>query len=269
FQAISRVLAINGAVGAILWGVDQVTGRDNETLLQIRSNLPLTLFVAALIALAYGVARMAAHLDPERPFRNAAQLVLILAVIVAVTSMAGPFFVAVGEAGALLLLLLVLRLRHWQGNAYLVLRIVLIGSAGILLGGLGSGIATGQLLETRFSLEAVDGFLRLLAFLLGLSVYFLEEHRYWWSSPPTPVVVEQLQRACMTNDFAFIHRWLGDDLTFSQADQRMMGDLILPRRLVVDGDVAIVPDTSGDLLFFRVDNGRVAELRVFEPKIGR
>jgi hypothetical protein len=49
----------------------------------------------------------------------------------------------------------------------------------------------------------------------------------------------------------------------------MMGDLILPRRLVVDGDVAIVPDTSGDLLFFRVDNGRVAELRVFEPKIGR
>ncbi|HEU0168123.1 MAG TPA: hypothetical protein VFS62_10125, partial [Chloroflexota bacterium] len=76
FQAISRVLAINGAVGAILWGVDQVTGRDNETLLQIRSNLPLTLFVAALIALAYGVARMAAHLDPERPFRNAAQLVL-------------------------------------------------------------------------------------------------------------------------------------------------------------------------------------------------
>jgi hypothetical protein len=269
FQALSRVLAINGAVGSILWGVDQATGRQNETLLQIRSNLPLTLFVAALIALAYGVGRMAAHLDPERPFRNAAQLVLILVVIVAVTSMAGPFFVAVGEAGALLLLLLVLRLRHWKGNAYLVLRAVLIGSSIILLGGLGSGIATGQLLETRFSLEAVDGLLRLLAFLLGLSVYFLEEHRYWWSSPPTPVVVEQLQRACMTNDFAYIHRWLGDDLVFSQADQRRLGNLILPRRLIVDGDVAVVPDPPGDLLFFRVRAGRVVELRTVEPKIGR
>jgi len=266
FQAIMRVATINGVVGLLLWAVDQLTGRQNQTLLQIRSNLPLTLFVAALIALAYAVGRMAVHLDPHKPFANAAVFVLILVLIVGVTSVAGPVFVAVGEAGALLLLLLVLRLRHWQDDAYLVLRAVLLASSIILLGGTASGIATGQLLETRFSVEAVDGILRLVAFLLGMSLYFLEERRFWWTSPPTPVVVEQLQRACKQDDFGQVQRWLGEALVFAQADQRLLAELILPRRLIVDGDVAVVSSPSGELILFKVRQGRVVDIRTFEPR---
>lgn len=263
FQALSRVLAINGLVGGVLWAADELTGGQNRTLLEIRGNLPLTLFVAALIALAYAVGRLAVHLDPEQPFANAAVLVLILVVIVGVTSAAGPAFVAVGEAGALVLLLFVLRLRHWQGNAYLVLKAVLILSSIILLGGVGTGIATGQLLDTRVSLLAVDGLVRLLVFLLGLSLYLLEERRYWHTLPPTPVVVEHLQRACKGNDFGAISHWLGEDLVFSQSDQRLLAELILPRRMIVDGDVAVVHSPPSDLLLFRVHKGQVVDMHRF------
>ena len=264
FPAIMRVATINGIVGLILWAVDQATGRQNETLLQIRSNLPLTLFVAALIALAFAVGRLGLTLDVARPFANPAVFILILAVIVGVTSVAGPVFVAIGEAAALLLLLAALRLRYQDVNAYLVLKAVLIASSVILLGGLGSGIVTGQLLETRFSVEAVDGLLRLVGFLLGMSLYMIEERRYWWTVPPVPVVVEQLQKACKQNDFGAVQRWLGPELVFSQGTQRLLSELILPRRIMVDGDLAAVANPTGALLFVRVHKGLVTELQTFE-----
>jgi hypothetical protein len=263
FGAISRVMAINGIVGSLLWAIDQGTGQHSPTLLAIRSNLPLTLFVAALIALAYAVGRLGLKLDPEEPPANPAALVLVVLVIVAVTSIAGPVYVAIGEAALLVLLLLVLRLRKWEGNAYLVLKAVLIASAIILLGGIGTGIGSGQLLETRVSLQAADGLLRLIVFLLGLSLYFIEERRNWREMPPTPMVVEHLQRACKDNDFGAISRWLSEGLTFSQADQRALAEAIMPRRLIVDGDVAVLPSLSGELLLFRVRKGQVVEIRVF------
>jgi len=265
FQAVSRVLFFNGLVGLLLWAIDQLTDRHNPTLLLIRGELPLTLFVAALVALAYAVGRLAVHLDPQQPFHNAPALVLIVMVIVGVTSIAGPAFVAIGEAALLVLLLLVLRLRHWDGNHYLVIRAVLIMSSLILLGGIGAGIATGQLLEVRVSVEAADGLVRLVIFLLGVSLYFVEERRYWWTNPPTPVIVEQLHRACRGNDFGRISRWLGEGLVFAQTDQRLLAELILPRRIIVDGDVAIVPSAGGDLILFRVRNGQVAEMRRYSP----
>jgi len=264
FGAVSRIATFNGVIGLLLWAIDQGTGRHNDTLLRIRSNLPLTAFVAALIALAYAVGRMGFKLDPREPPANPAVLVVVVLVIVAVTSIAGPVFVAIGEAGMLVLLLLVLRLRHWEVNAYLVIKAVLIASSIILLGGLGAGIATGSLLETRVSLDRVSDLVRLLVLLLGLTLYFVEERRYWLSQPPTPVVVERLQRACKLNDFAAISRWLGEGLVFSQADQRLLAGMILPRRLIVHGDVAAVSTPGGELVVFRVQKGQVAEMRVYE-----
>ena len=265
FGAVSRVMLINGIVGSLLWAIDQGTGQNSPTLLHIRSNLPLTLFVAALIALAYAVGRLGWRLDPEEPLANAPVLVLIVMVIVAVTSIAGPVFVAIGEAAVLVLLVLLLRLRHWQGNAYLVIKAVLIASAVILLGGVATGIGSGQILETRVSLEAADGLLRLIIFLLGLSLYFWEERRYWREMPPTPVVVESLQRACRKGDFTAVSRWLGEGLAFTQTDQRALAEAIMPRRLVVDGDVAVLPSLSGELLLFRVRKGQVLEMRRYAP----
>jgi hypothetical protein len=264
FGAISRIATFNGAIGLLLWAIDEGTGRQNDTLLQIRSNLPLTAFVAALIALAYAVGRMGLKLDPDAPLANPAVLVIVVLVIVAVTSIAGPVFVAIGEAGMLVLLLLVLRLRHWEVNAYKVIKAVLIASSIILLGGLGAGIATGGLLETRVSLDRVSDLMRLFVLLLGLTLYFVEERRYWLSQPPTPVIVDRLQHACKQNDFAAISRWLGEGLVFSQADQRLLADLILPRRLIVHGDVAAVPTPGGEFVVFRVKKGQVAEMRVYE-----
>jgi hypothetical protein len=271
FGAISRIATFNGAIGLLLWAVDQGTGRQNDTLLQIRGNLPLTAFVAALIALAYAVGRMGLKLDPEQPLANPAVLVIVVLVIVAVTSIAGPVFVAVGEAGMLVLLLVVLRLvvprlRRWEVNAYLVIKAVLIASSIILLGGLGAGITTGSLLETRVSLDRVSDLMRLFVLLLGLTLYFVEERRYWLSQPPTPVVVDRLQRACKLNDFVAIRRWLGDGLVFSQSDQRLLADLILPRRLIVHGDVAAVSTPTGELVVFRVRKGQVAEMRVYRDR---
>ncbi len=269
FGAVSRIATFNGVIGLLLWAIDEATNRQNSILLEIRSNLPLTAFVAALIALAYAVGRLGLKLDPDEPLANAAVLVVMVLVIVAVTAIAGPVFVAVGEAGMLVLLLLVLRLRHWQGNAYLVIKAVLIASSIILLGGLGAGVATGQMLETRLSFERADDIMRLFLLLLGLSLYFFEERRYWLAQPPTPVVVERLQRACKQNDFALIHRWLGQDLVFSQGDQRLLANLILPRRLIVDGDLAGLATPGGDFLLFRVRKGQVVELRRFEGKGSR
>ncbi|HEX6511402.1 MAG TPA: hypothetical protein VF157_03825 [Chloroflexota bacterium] len=263
FGAISRIATFNGAIGLILWAVDEATGRQNATLLLIRSNLPLTAFVAALIALAYAVGRLGLKLDPEQPLANPAVLVIVVLVIVAVTAIAGPAFVAIGEAAVLVLLLIVLRLRGWEGNAYLVIKAVLIASSIILLGGLGAGIATGALLETRFSVARADELMRLCLLLLGLSLYFVEERRHWRAQPPTPVVVDRLQRACKQNDFAAISRWLGEGLVFSQGDQRLMAELILPRRLIVDGDVAAVSTPGGELLIFRVRKGQVVEMGVY------
>ena len=79
------------------------------------------------------VGRQGLKLDPEQPVATPAVLVVIVLVIVAVTSIAGPVFVAIGEAGVLV---------------------------------------------------------RLLVFLLGLSLYLAEERRSWRAEPPTPVVVE-------------------------------------------------------------------------------
>ena len=264
FGAISRIATFNGVIGLLLWAIDEATNRQNPTLLGIRSNLPLTIFVATLIALAYAVGRLGLKLDPNEPLTNAPVLVVMVLVIVAVTSIAGPVFVAVGEAGMLFLLLAFLRLRHWQGNAYLVIKALLIASSIILLGGLGASVATGQLLETRMSVERWDDIARLFLLLLGLSLYFFEERRYWESQPPTPVVVERLQRACKQNDFGLIHRWLGEDLVFSQSDQRLLASLILPRRMVVDGDIAALASPSGEFLLFRVRKGQVLEMRVYE-----
>ncbi|MFI5267519.1 MAG: hypothetical protein ACHQ7M_09100 [Chloroflexota bacterium] len=263
FGAISRIATFNGVIGLLLWAADQGTGRQNDTLLQIRSNLPLTAFVAALIALAYVVGRMGLKLDPEEPLANPAVLVIVVMVIVAVTSISGSVFVAIGEAGMLVLLLLVLWLRHWEVNAYKVIKAVLIASSIILLGGLGAGIATGSLLETRVSLDQVSDLMRLFVLLLGLTLYFVEERRYWLSQPPTPVVVHRLQRACKLNDVAAISRWLGEGLVFSQSDQRLLADLILPRRLIVDGDIAAVSTPGGEFVVFRVRKGQVAEMRVY------
>jgi hypothetical protein len=263
FGAISRIATFNGAMGLLLWAVDEGTGRQNETLLQIRSNLPLTAFVAALIALAYAVGRLGLKLDPEAPLANPAVLVIVVLVIVAVTSIAGPVFVAIGEAGMLVLLLVVLRVRHWDVDAYLVIKAVLIASSIILLGGLGAGIATGSLLETRVSLDRVSDLMRLFVLLLGLTLYFVEERRYWLAQPPTPVVVDRLQRACKLNDFVSISHWLGEGLVFSQSDQRLLADLILPRRLIVHGDVAAVSTPGGEFVVFRVQKGQVAEMRVY------
>jgi hypothetical protein len=248
FGAISRIATFNGVIGLLLWAIDEGTGRHSDTLLLIRSNLFLTAFVAALIALAYSVGRLGVLLDPEEPFTNPAV----------------PVFVAVGEAGMLVLLLLVLRLRNWQDDAYLVIKGVLIGCAAILLGGVGAGIATGQLLETRFSAERVDELMRLFVFLFGMSLYFIEERRYWRSRPPTPVAVQRLQRACKQNDFTEISRWLGEGLVFTHEDQRRMADLILPRRLIVDGDLAGLATPGGDFLLFRVHRGQVVEMRRYE-----
>lgn len=263
FGAVSRIATFNGAIGLLLWALDEATGRQNDTLLQIRSNLPLTAFVAALIALAYAVGRMGLKLDPQAPLANPAVLVVVVLVIVAVTSIAGPVFVAVGEAGILVLLLVVLRVRHWDVNAYLVIKGVLVASSIILLGGLGAGIATGSLLDTRLSLDRVSDLMRLLVLLLGLTLYFVEERRYWLSQPPTPVVVDRLQRSCKLNDFAAISRWLGEGLVFSQTDQRLLADLILPRRIIVHGDVAAVSTPGGEFVVFRVDKGQVTEMRVY------
>jgi hypothetical protein len=263
FGAISRIATFNGVIGLLLWTIDQATGNQNATLLQIRSNLPLTAFVAALIALAYAVGRMAVKLDPEAPLANPAVLIVVVLVIVAVTSIAGPVFVAIGEAGVLVLLLLVLRLRHWEVDAYLVIKAVLIAGSIILLGGLGAGIATGSLLETRLSLDRASDLMRLCVLLLGLGLYFIEERRYWLAQPPTPVVVVRLQRACKLNDFGAISRWLGEGLVFSQADQKLLAELILPRRLVVDGDVAAMSTPGGDFIVFRVRKGQVTDMRVF------
>jgi hypothetical protein len=264
FGAISRIATFNGAIGLLLWAIDEGTGKHNQTLLLIRSNLPLTCFVAALIALAYAVGRLGLKLDPEQPLANAAVLVMVVLVIVAVTFVAGPVYVAIGEAGMLILLLLVLRLRNWEGNAYLVIKAVLIASSIILLGGVGAGIATGDLLETRVSLERADDLSRLVVFLLGLSLYIIEERRYWLSQPPTPTVIHRLQRACKQNDFSQVQRWLGEKLVFTQADQRLLAELILPRRLIVDGDIAGVPTPTGDFLLFRVHKGQVVEMRRYE-----
>jgi hypothetical protein len=264
FGAVSRIATFNGGIGLLLWAIDEASGRQNQTLLLIRSNLFLTAFVAALIALAYAVGRLGLKLDPEEPLANAAVLVIVVLVIVAVTSIAGPVYVAIGEAGMLFLLLLVLRLRKWKGNAYLVIKAVLIASAIILLGGVGAGIATGGLLDTRLGLDRTGELMRLFVLLLGLSLYFMEERRYWLSQPPTPVVVDRLQRACKQNDFTQIHRWLGEDLVFSQADQRMLADLILPRRLIVDADIAGAPTPGGDFVLFRVCKGQVVEMRRYE-----
>ncbi|HLG73200.1 MAG TPA: hypothetical protein VK009_22490 [Chloroflexota bacterium] len=268
FGAISRIATFNGAIGFLLWAIDEGMAGDNPTLLQIRSNLPLTAFVAALIALAYAVGRLGLKLDPDEPLANAPALVIVVLVIVAVTSIAGPVFVAIGEACLLVLLLLVLRLRHWDVNAYLIIKGVLVASSIVLLGGIGTGIATGQLLETRLSLQSTDDLMRLFVLLLGLSLYFIEERRHWLSQPPTPVVIDRLQRACKQNDFAHIHRWLGEDLTFSQADQHLLAELILPRRLIVDGDVAGVPTPTGDFVLFRVKKGQVVEMRHYLSSAG-
>jgi|GEM_PF-3666584 hypothetical protein len=266
FGAISRIATFNGAVGLLLWAIDEATNRQNPTLLAIRSNLPLTIFVATLIALAYTAVRLGLKLDPQQPLANAPLLVVMVLVIVAVTSIAGPVFVAIGEAGMLVLLLLVLRLRHWQGNAHLLIKGLLIASSIILLGGLGAGVATGQLLETRISVERLDDIGRLVLLMLGLSLYFFEERRHWQAQPPTPAVVERLQRACKLNDFALIHRWLGEDLVFSQSDQRLLAGLILPRRMVVDGDLAGVAAPSGEFVLFRVRKGQVVDMRVYEKR---
>ena len=263
FGAVSRIATFNGVIGLLLWAADEGTGRQNDTLLQIRSNLPLTAFVAALIALAYAVGRMGLKLDPDEPPANPAVLVIVVLVIVAVTSIAGPVFVAVGEAALLALLLLVLRVRHWEVNAYMVIKAVLIASSIVLLGGLGAGIATGSLLETRLSLDRVSDLMRLFVLLLGLTLYFVEERRNWLAQPPTPVVVDRLQRACKQNDFAAISRWLGEGLVFSQADQRLLADLILPRRLIVHGDVAAVSAPGGEFVVFRVVKGQVLNMRVY------
>jgi hypothetical protein len=264
FGAVSRIATFNGIIGLLLWAIDQIDGQQSDTLLQIRSNLPLTAFVAALIALAYAVGRLGLKLDPEEPLANAPVLVIVVLVIVAVTSVAGPVYVAIGEAVLLLLLLLVLRLRHSEVNAYRIIKGVLIASSLVLLVGLSTGIATGQLLETRLSLQSADGLMRLMVLLLGLSLYLMEERRYWLSQPPTPTVVERLQRACKQNDFARIHRWLGEDLVFSQADQRLLSELILPRRLIVDADIAGLTTPTGDFLLFRVHKGQVVEMRRYE-----
>jgi hypothetical protein len=127
-----------------------------------------------------------------------------------------------------------------------------------------AGIATGQLLETRISPQAIDGSMRLFVLLIGLSLYFIEERRYWRAQPPAPVVVEELQRACEENDFGAISRWLGEGLVFSQEDQRLMAGLVLPSRMIVDGDVAVVA-TPAEMLLFRVKKGQVVELRRFGP----
>ncbi|MHB8620204.1 MAG: hypothetical protein ACYDAG_11665 [Chloroflexota bacterium] len=268
FQAISRILGINGTVGALLWATDELTGAHNPTLLEIRGNLPLTLFLAALIALAYAVVRLALQLDPDEPSADKPALVLLLLVIVAVTSISGPVFVAIGEAGVLLVLLAVLWLRKWEVDSFIVLKGVLIAGGLVLVAGLAIGIATGELLQTRFSPTGLVGAIRLLVFLLGLSVYLLEERRHWNAEPPTPAVVERLHLACKHNDFGAISRWLADDLTFSQADQRMLAQLILPRRLVVDGDVALAPTPEGGVVLVRVIKGRVTELRTYLPAPG-
>lgn len=265
FGAISRIAAINGGVGLLLWAADEFTGGRNPTLLEIRANLLLTAFVAALIALAYAVGRLGVKLNPEQPQINAPVLVLMVLVIVAATSIAGPVFVVIGEACLLVLLILVLRVRHLELNAYLVIKAVLVVSSAILLAGIGTGIATGSLLETRVSLQAADGLLRLIVFLLGLSLYFVEEWRYWRAQPPTPIVVRQLQRACRDNDFASISRWLGEELTFTQKDQRYLANLILPRRMIVDADMAGVYNPHGDFVLFRVCKGQVVEMRRFGP----
>src|SRR5579884_2286461 len=242
FGAISRIATFNGAVGLLLWAIDEATNRQNPTLLAIRSNLPLTIFVATLIALAYTAVRLGLKLDPQQPLANAPLLVVMVLVIVAVTSIAGPVFVAIGEAG------------------------LLVASSIILLGGLGAGVATGQLLETRISVERLDDIGRLVLLMLGLSLYFFEERRHWQAQPPTPAVVERLQRACKLNDFALIHRWLGEDLVFSQSDQRLLAGLILPRRMVVDGDLAGVAAPSGEFVLFRVRKGQVVDMRVYEKR---
>jgi hypothetical protein len=264
FGAISRIAAINGGVGLVLWAVDVLTGGHYPALLQIRANLLLTAFTAALIALAYAVGRLGVKLDPQQPQINAPVAVLMVLVIVAATSIAGPPFVAVGEAVLLILLILILRLRHLEVNAYLIIKGVLIASSVVLLGGIATGIATGSLLETRISVQALDGLLRLIVFLLGLGLYFAEEWRYWRALPPTPMVIRLLQRACRDNDFAAISRWLGEELTFSQTDQRYLAELVLPSRLIVDGDVAAVASPTGDFALFRVRKGQVVDMRRFE-----
>ncbi len=264
------MLFINGIVGFLLWAIDDLTGVHSQTLLQIRGNLLLTVFVAALIALAFAVVRLAIQLDPDEPFANAPTLLLVLGVIVAVTSIAGPGFVALGEAAVTVLIVIVIQLRHVDVDAFVLLKAALVVSAVILVGGLVRGIATGEILQTRVSAAEVDGIIRLFVFLLGLSVYFIEERRYWRAQPPTPVVVEQLHKACKENDFSAISRWLGGSITFSQADQRMMAELILPRRLIVDGDIAIVPTPDAGMLYLRIKKGQVEELRRYlgEHQVG-
>jgi len=268
FGAVSRIAAINGGIGLLLWAADEATGGENPTPLQIPAAL-LTGFVAALIALAFAVGRLGVKLDPEQPHANAPALVFIVLVIVAVTSIAGPVFVAIGESGVLILLILVLRLRKLEVNTYLVIKGVLIASSIILLGGIGTGIASGSLLETRVSVEAADGLVRLVIFLLGLSLYFVEERRYWRAQPPTPRVIEELQRACRHNDFSAISRWLGEELVFSQTDQHYLAETVLPRRLMVDGDLAGFCSPNGDFALFRVRRGQVVEMRRFAPFNGR
>ncbi|MGH2365423.1 MAG: hypothetical protein ACRDHX_12340 [Chloroflexota bacterium] len=263
FQAVSRILAINGFVGLSLWAIDEATQTHSQTLLLIRGNLLLTLFVAALVALAFAGARLAITLDPREPLANLPALILVLGVILAVTSIAGPGFVAAGEAGVMVLTVAVIQLRKINVNPYVLLKAALVISAIILVAGLVRGIFTGEILQTRVSPVELDGVMRLFVFLLGVSVYFIEEHRHWQAAPPTPVVVDRLHRACQENDFSAISRWLGPGMTLSHAQQHLLASLVLPRRLIVDGDFALAPTPAGGLLCFRVERGQVHELREY------